>query len=241
MPSETQLLTAWERGLTAGPSGRAMVLTALVAPAADADSLRRLTIGQRDGLLLQLRAQLFGPQLTCVALCPACVERVELDLTVEAITFPPPGDPQTPVEASCDGYRALMRPPQLADLLAVERELPEVRRMVLMSHCLVAAEREGTALTIADLPGSLLAMLATQLAAADPQADVELELRCPACGHAWSAIFDIAGFLWRELDGWARRTLRDVHTLALAYGWSEDAILALSSGRRAAYLEMVRG
>lgn len=36
-----------------------------------------------------------------------------------------------------------------------------------------------------------------------------------------------------------RRLLRDVHTLAVRYHWSEDAILRLSIGRRIAYLALI--
>jgi hypothetical protein len=74
---------------------------------------------------------------------------------------------------------------------------------------------------------------------ADPQADVRLALTCPACRHQWRSIFDIVTFFWIELDVWARRTLRDVHALARAYGWREADILALSPQRRQCYLEMI--
>jgi hypothetical protein len=50
---------------------------------------------------------------------------------------------------------------------------------------------------------------------------------------------DIGRFLWTEVRRAATRLLGDVHTLAAAYGWSEQAILDLSAGRRAAYLELV--
>ena len=48
-----------------------------------------------------------------------------------------------------------------------------------------------------------------------------LAIECPACGRAADVPFAIATFLWREVDAWARRTLREVHALARAYGWSE--------------------
>mgnify|MGYP003381458898 FL=1 len=62
---------------------------------------------------------------------------------------------------------------------------------------------------------------------------------CPSCDHRWSALFDIVSFFWREIDDWARRTLREVHSLGRAYGWSEADILTLSAWRRRAYLEMI--
>jgi hypothetical protein len=76
--------------------------------------------------------------------------------------------------------------------------------------------------------------------ASDPVARIELALTCPSCDQVWSSLFDIASFLWTEVDAWARRTLRDVHTLARAYGWRESEVLALGPRRRQAYLELVR-
>ena len=84
-----------------------------------------------------------------------------------------------------------------------------------------------------------MAHVAEQMAARDPLAEIELALACPACGHQWQLVFDIASFLWLKIEMQARRLLREVHALARAYGWREADILALSPGRRQAYLEMV--
>jgi hypothetical protein len=81
--------------------------------------------------------------------------------------------------------------------------------------------------------------MADRFATSDPQADVQIQLLCPACSSTWEQDFDISSFLWAEIDTWARRLLADVHVLARAYGWDEDQILALSPLRRHAYLEMV--
>jgi hypothetical protein len=77
------------------------------------------------------------------------------------------------------------------------------------------------------------------MAEADALGDVQLALTCPQCGHEWQAPFDIASFLWTEINAWAHRTLQDVHELARAYGWREADILALSPWRRQVYLEMI--
>ena len=76
------------------------------------------------------------------------------------------------------------------------------------------------------------------MARADPQADVTFSITCPACGHAWQAIFDIVSFFWREVNAWSYRLLYEVHLLASAYGWREADILAMSPWRRQCYLEM---
>ncbi len=58
-------------------------------------------------------------------------------------------------------------------------------------------------------------------------------------GFVFSVAFDIVSFLWNELNAWAIRTLREVHILASAYGWSETDILAMSPWRRQFYLEVL--
>ena len=50
---------------------------------------------------------------------------------------------------------------------------------------------------------------------------------------------DIASFFWSEIHSWAQRALREVATLARAYGWREADILSMSARRRQAYLEMI--
>ena len=70
-------------------------------------------------------------------------------------------------------------------------------------------------------------------------ADLRIGLHCPVCSHDWVVVFDIASFLWKEIDDWAGRMLRDVSDLAAAYGWSEAEILDISPVRRQLYLGML--
>jgi hypothetical protein len=85
----------------------------------------------------------------------------------------------------------------------------------------------------------LVDRLAERLAAGDPWAETLLALRCPACRHEWTVLLDTAAFVWTALRSRAQRLVHDVHTLARAYGWREADILAMSSWRREAYLELV--
>jgi hypothetical protein len=89
------------------------------------------------------------------------------------------------------------------------------------------------------LPEAVLAELTARMEALDPLADIRMDLTCPQCGHRWTAWFDIAGYLWEEIQHWAEETLATVHQLARAYGWSEGEILELSPVRRQLYLGMI--
>jgi hypothetical protein len=101
------------------------------------------------------------------------------------------------------------------------------------------AQRGGDGLAPQALPAALLDDIGRAMSIADPQADTELALTCPACAHAWSEPFDIARYLMDSLEHWAETCLDQVHILARAYGWSEAQILALSPTRRARYIERV--
>ena len=57
--------------------------------------------------------------------------------------------------------------------------------------------------------------------------------------RSWAVMFDVVSFFWSEICVQAKRLLREVHTLARAYGWREVDILGMSTARRQFYLEMV--
>lgn len=233
-PTDAELLDAWERAAAEPPPARALRLLAACTQASD-DELRALPVGRRDALLLELRVRLFGPQIESLAECPACHEQLELAFPAHAIRAEaePPDDP---LQVSFGAYTVTARLPTAGDLLALHAANGAAREL-LLERCVLAVEG-GPA---EPLPDEVVGALAQHMAAADPQADVQIALSCPACGAAWSAPFDIVSFLWRELDAWARRTLREVHTLARAYGWREPDVLALSPRRRRAYIELALG
>lgn len=140
------------------------------------------------------------------------------------------------VRVQQDGWDVEFRLPGVADLAVAARSGDP--RTVLLARCLVAAVHDGTAVTAAELPAAVQRRIAEAVEAADPGADLTLNVACPECGQATRAELDIASYLWTELDAWARDVLLDVHLLATAYGWSEPEILALSPTRRRYYLEL---
>jgi hypothetical protein len=112
-------------------------------------------------------------------------------------------------------------------------------RRVLLERCLLSARAGAEERSLGQLPPEFVAAMVDEMERADPQADVRLNLRCPRCGRGWQPQFDITSFFWEELNAWAYRVLREVHTLASAYGWREADVLALSPWRRQVYLELV--
>jgi hypothetical protein len=223
--SATELLSVWECGDSQVPVRRALTMLAAASPERSSDSLARLTIGQRDARLLALREAMFGSQLTGVTDCPECGEKIEVSLNCADLAWKTASEPPTEVAVESNGRQMRYRLPTTADLLAVSS--PEE----LLQRCLLS---NGNRLT-----EDLIGAVGEKMSSADPMADIRLALNCPNCAHNWEARFDIVAFLWREISAAARRLLREVHTLASAYGWTESEILALSHTRRSTYVEMI--
>jgi len=242
--SDQDLLAIWEIGLTQHPLDRALTLLTGLFPGQSRQALAHLSIGQRDGYLLTLHEQLFGPRLAAQARCPACQNQVEFMLNTTEIRIAPSEklaeNGEQPLRIETDGWRLVFRLPTSLDLAAIaEQQTIDTARHLLAQRCLVSAVIEGEELATTVLPEAVISLLATQIARHDPQAEIELALVCPACGQTWPLLFDIATFLWNKWDVQARRLLREVHLLASAYGWSEIDILNLSAERRQFYLELV--
>lgn len=234
------LLTAWELGSSQSGSRRLLTLLATVHPELSEQQLLKLPIGQRDGLVLKLREALFGSKLTSLASCPVCDEQLELVLDVADISVASNDVVQQPLVLKQADFELAFRLPDSQDLLLIEViQSVDEARSVLFERCLLSASREGQVCTVQQLPEEILEKVEAAMSEADPQANLQLELSCPACQHNWLAAFDIASFLWSEINAWAQRVLNEVHLLAKAYAWREADILAMSPTRRRLYLERV--
>lgn len=237
----TDLLRIWELGETQGDLDQALTMLAMAYPELTTEQLASLNLGERDRRLFGLRQQLFGSELRGFAECPQCRERLEFTLAIPVMVGAEPAEGVSEVQAfSAAGFDLQFRLPNSKDLIAAS-ECTDSRqaRRLLVQRCLREARREGTAVRVEELPEAVEAHLANRLAECDPWQEVLLDMMCPGCGHRWQPLLDIVTFLWTELAAQAKRLLREVHTLARAYGWRETDILALSARRRQTYLEMV--
>jgi hypothetical protein len=256
VPSAADLLLAWERGLDKSSIGRALELLKAATGHADMDSLSTLPIGKRDAHLLNLRQLLFGKGVAAISRCPECGDQLDVAFNVDDVRldedYSKEMDEQE-MEAGAqiyqltvEGYDISYRVPTSADILAIAAVPSEENdpQQLLLQRCVmhIRADEEETGETVAvdALPPAAVEALSQSMAEADPQAEIELALECPGCGHGWFALFDIAAFLWDEIHAWAQRTLQDVHVLARAYGWREQDILAMSPQRRQIYLELAQ-
>jgi hypothetical protein len=238
LPNE--LLEVWERGASLSATERALLILATAYTELTPGQIAELSVGQRDRQLLALREQTFGPRLDCVATCPSCAVQLEFRVNAGDICSALPKEPDGSLEVTHADYFVEFRLPNSLDLARLDPAADlETNRERLLEHCVIAARCAKTEVTTTEIPAAVSTVIAERMAAADPQADVQLALDCPHCQHTWQTPFDIVSYLWSEIQAWATRLLREVHSLASAYGWREAEVLALSPWRRQAYLELI--
>src|SRR5262245_18816602 len=193
-----QLLDVWERGRNGSSVERALFLLTAACPDIEPDALARLSIGRRDGLLLTLREWTFGDPLVALVDCPECGEHVETVFRTADVRTAPTQD-ETVLALTAGECEVRFRLPDSLDLLAIPvgANLDTARR-VLLERCVIAVRRGGEAEVAAELPEPVAAAVAVRMAEADPQADVQIELACPACQHTVQVAFDVTAFFWTE-------------------------------------------
>ncbi len=216
-------------------------LLSALHPKLGEEDIANLSVGEKDARLLRARELFFGPDMIQIADCPQCQSRVEWSLNTKTLldsnTNPPP--PGKILELIQDGYRIRFRLPDCRDM-ALALTCPEDPARVL-SRCILEMERDGKATDFESLPMEILEAVGQKMEETDSLADVRMPLSCPDCGREWECWFDIASYLWQEMNHWAERMIQCVHLLARNYGWSEKDILNMNPARRRLYLEMLTG
>lgn len=240
--STPELLDAWERAAGQPSTQRALVLLGAACPDLSHEELARLSIGERDARLLMLREWTFGPELSSFSDCAACRERLELSVKTSDLRAQTGIERREDLKLAVGRYEIGFRLPNSFDLIAAAGAGEAgPARAVIINRCVSTACHDGLEISAGDLPESVVDAIAARMSELDPQADMQLTLKCPVCGSECSALFDIESFFWMEINAWAARLISEVHVLASTYGWREADILGMSSLRRQCYLNLVSG
>ncbi len=199
--------------------------------------VRRLLAGDRDFLVLQLRRLTLGNEFHVVFPCTACSNK--MDVLFDADTVPVTVRPQTRAEYSiqlgltgCSGPKVRFRLPCGADQEAVVHLEPERAADMLLDRCVL--DNGARSFSIAQREA-----IADAMEEFAPQVDLELDLVCPDCGNRFLAPFDTTAFFLNEMRISGGQLLREIHSLAFYYHWSQSEILGLRRDRRRTYLGLL--
>ena len=236
--SDETVIAVWERGRRASAPTQARLLTTLACPDLDSAAIDALPIGRRDAALLNLREMTYGDTAMCFLACPACDEGLEHTVRLADIRVVAPEEGEGPWTWRGGPWEVCFRLPTVADFEWVAKaDAHDVRRQ-LVQRLVVRASRANDHIESGGVPDDVVAELEREIERLDPQADIRFGQACPTCQHRFEAPFDIAAFLWHEIDVDARRLLQAIDVIARSYGWSETEILRLGRSRRRTYLEL---
>jgi hypothetical protein len=230
--SGPELFDLWERGCDLHPLDQILLALHAALPGASLTSLADWPLGRRNRALMDLHRLHFGPLLAGWTSCARCGERMEFGIDARALAGSSGDGEGAETIAFEDRSFRLPTSRDLAE--SIQLPDPETAALRLMERCRTDAG-DAVAWTEEEVE-----TIGERMAEADPLSEIRIALACPQCGNASQETLEIGRFLWSEIEARARRSAREVHELATAYGWPESAILSLSPQRRALYLEMVR-
>jgi hypothetical protein len=221
-------LVRWWPLTTASAHARVVALLMAV----DGSAALSQPLGRHHQRLLALHRSWVGSVLDALVTCRHCGVDNEFPVPVaEVLALPAPG-PEHVVDVTVAGAGTTFRLPTVEDLSTTSgAAYADAVRAVAARTCLIRP--------VPTLDDAEVRTLAAAWEDADPAAAISVDFPCVSCDAALSAAVDPAEFVARDLDRQVERLLGDVHAIASAYGWSEDAILSLPEGRRRRYLGLV--
>jgi hypothetical protein len=237
--TQSDLLALWESGRALHPLDWSLLAVNTVLPEIQPDSVADWPIGRRNRALVEMQLAYFGPALRGWTSCRRCADKLEFTLDGLALTESPLPHQGEPIVVNGRTFRL----PTSRDLARVATEDdPSTAAVALVEMCRIGEEAETVerrSPAEVDWTQEDLDAIGDKMALADPLGEIMLHFDCPECGESFDDSLDLPTFLRAEIEGRAKRLLREVHTLASAYGWGEAEILSLNPARRQFYLEMV--
>ena len=222
-PALTMLALAGRLG--ADMAGRPIDWPAL--PAADLAAVAML-----------IRAAWLGGTIRAEALCPGDgLRRADRHRLHDL------GLPRAPPFAAAAGGRASSSPAGTASGERTTRfRVPTIADLVeALGDTRPTASMHARCVRPPDPPAALARRIDRALDALAPRLDGALRGECPTCGRTIDLRFEPISYVLEELRDASTGLFGEIHELALAYHWSEHAILRLGRRRRRSYTAMIRG
>lgn len=241
--STIELFSIWEENMEQPLLSKTITLLQAACAVNDNLTIAKLSIGERDARLFLLREWMFGNRMYHTTNCPVCTEKVEWETRANAMRIQELDDSFSTriFELSSQDFYIKYRLVNSLDIIQLLKQkiALEEANGNLLKCCMLDIKKQGKSYSIDKLPAALVVSIEEEMAQKDPQADLQLQVSCPACNHEWTVGFDIMHFFWTEIHNWAQRLMQEVFLLARFFNWSEKDILNMSPRRRQLYLQML--
>ena len=198
-----------------------------------------LTPWDREQLLAAVYMRTYGSKIESTIKCSQCGENFDLDFSLHSLleSLSPASHNELGVSCLSDGTYQLkdglsFRLPTGEDECAVIGLDQEQARALLLERCIQSVCDDEVLLKHSDAIQSVMEALS-------PLVDLELNARCPECGHDQAVHFDLQHYLLSAIQGERKRLMQEVHALASNYGWSLSEILGLPRSQRRTLASLV--
>ncbi|MBN1875038.1 MAG: hypothetical protein JXA33_12470 [Anaerolineae bacterium] len=197
-------------------------------------SAAALTASDRDRLLAAVYQRTYGPRVESTLYCSGCGAPFDMEFSLQELLDKLRGEaqsvcvkrrPDNTYELP-DGRRFRLLTGE--DEYAVWHLSPEEAEKELMRRCVAKGD-----------PAIEPDVLQKAMDEVAPVLDLEVDARCPECGALQSVHFDIQSYLLAALQAERSQLAREVHHLAIAYGWSLSDILSLTRSQRRTYMALI--
>ena len=200
------------------------------------DSIRNLSVADRQFLSLQLAILLEGNEAWLTLHCSECKESIDLSIERSSLPIESAGLGYPYGTISIGDHAVKLRVLTGADQERVAELDYETALHQLLSGCIV--EVDGSPPNddfIQNLLDDDIALIDEKLDEISPSMGTQIVTTCPACQH--ECLYEINPYQF----GLASRSqlFQEIHTLASSYHWSETEILDLPRNRRKVYLSYI--
>lgn len=193
-----------------------------------------LTVCDCDRLFAELYLTYFGEQVESTVSCQNCGQPFELRFSLrellatlnQSTVTKATGPDDEGIYTLPDGRRfRLPTARDRDDLLGLS---PPQALATLLKRCVVTGD-----------PMSDLESLQSAMDEVGAVLDLDLDALCPHCGASQSVQFDIQTYVLRAIAFEQRFLHREIHRIAMAYGWGYQEILDLAREERRTFVRLI--
>jgi hypothetical protein len=201
------------------------------------DRVDALSVTDRRFLMIELACLLGQSFAWSTHACAACRAPFDVSLDLADLPVGTAGESYPSQELSIGGRRVRVRAPAGADQIRIAGIADKAHAArFLAERCITPCDDSGHD-GLGELSTDDLALIDAAVESLSPGQPWAMEAACPECRSINLIPIDVTGWLARLAEG----PTRDVHEIAMAYGWSERDILALPRSQRQKYIALIRG
>jgi hypothetical protein len=209
------------------------LLESLMQPAAAGNKVNaaQIVTADRDRLLALLYISMYGTKVESTLSCAACGQKFDLDFSLDELLR----HYQPDVAGVTDNGSYQLEPgisfrlPNGEDEIFIDGFKGADAEKQLLERCLL----EGNAETDNEKVQQKMAELA-------PVLSMEMQAVCPECGNEQQVQFDMQSFFLTKLKQEKPGLIREIHSIASQYHWSQQEILNLPRNLRKQYAALIQ-